>query len=160
SPITARRMRRSNEVNERRSGGLIASLRHLTAVDLPRYVFAVALLCGVLLDVPSALSQRRPVLRNARRDLAGSLVLLPASARLHSLTLPKQMAAIADHELITPPPSVLSDAEQLRRWASDFDFAETDGVILSLDIWPDGQTQPAVTALLKDARASRPNLPV
>jgi hypothetical protein len=120
----------------------------------------LVLLCGLLLDVPSALSQRRPVLRNARRDLAGSFVLLPANARLHSLTLPKQMAAIADHELVMPPPNVLSDAAQLRRWASEFDFAEADGAILSLDGWLDSQAQPTAAMLLKDARASRPNLPV
>jgi hypothetical protein len=153
-------MQRSNVANERRNGGLMTNWRCVAAVRSPRFAFALALFCCVLLNVSLALSQRRPVLRNARQDLTGSFVLLPANARLHSLALPKQVAAIADHELITPPLSALSDAAELRRWVGNFDFALTDGVILSLEGWLDNQSQTAATTLLKAVRAGQPSLPL
>ncbi len=81
-------------------------------------------------------AQARPVLRNPKRDfLAGRLVLIPASAQPDAMGLPRQLAQIADHELRTPPASLLPDDQvvALNRWASEYDFAEADGLLVAAD---------------------------
>ncbi len=95
-------------------------------------------LWGVCLALyaPHALAQTRPVLRNPKRDfLAGRLVLIPASAHPDALGIPRQLAQIADHELQTPPASLLADDQTvaLNRWASEYDFAEADGLLVAVD---------------------------
>ena len=119
-------------------------------------LIALVLVCGVLFDAADA--QSRPVLRYARREYqAGNFVLITRAASLHALSLPKQFAALADHQLYAPPQSARVDGAALLRWAQEFDFADTDGVLLALDALPASE---ATNAWLKSLRASRPNLPV
>ena len=95
-------------------------------------------LWGVLiaLGAQHAAAQARPVLLNPKRAfLAGRLVLIPASTHPDALGIPRQLAQIADHELRTPPTSLLADDQTaaLNRWASEYDFAETDGLLVAAD---------------------------
>ena len=96
---------------------------------------ALGCLCLWLLT-PSLGAQPRPVLLNAKRDyFAGRLVLVPASTQPEALGMPRQLAQIADHELRTPPLSLL-DATQtaaLNTWLCAYDFAETDGLLVAVE---------------------------
>jgi hypothetical protein len=118
------------------------------SVNVPalRPVFAFpAFICGLLLllllcadETPA---QRKPLLLPARRDyLAGKFVLLPSGVNTTADQLPRLVAQIADHEIIAPPWSMLGsgagtvDYEGLTNWVKKVDYAETDGVIVSLDL--------------------------
>ncbi len=144
------------QANERRNELMKPAVHHRSAVRWPRCLWVLALLGCCLLEVSP---QTRPVLRYARREyLAGNFVLIPHNARLHALALPKQLAPLADHQLYTPPVSTLADSAALLRWVQNFDFAETDGVLLALDTLLSNAT--AVKSWLKDLRAKRPNLSI
>jgi hypothetical protein len=170
-------MKQSKQAGKQQNSASNSSSRLVSAVRWPPLfdllaawpagaLACLALLGCLLLAVQPALPQR-PVLRSVRRDsLAGSLVLIPQQARLHSFTLPRQLAPLADHEVRTPPVSALDDPDQLSRWAEEFDFALTDGVVLSLDaLLGQRQLDKALTAqpplnFLKTLRARRPQLPL
>lgn len=131
------------------------------AVRWPRCFGLLALLCFSLLETVSVWPQARPVLRYARREyLAGNFVLIPPNARFHALALPKQLAQIADHQLYTPPVHTLTDSAALLQWTQNFDFAETNGVVLALDSLFGNTRTEAVKTWLKAVRASRPYLPI
>jgi hypothetical protein len=109
----------------------------------------------------SALPQQRPVLRFARRDyLAGNFVLIPRDGRPPALQLPRLLAQLADHALLAPSSSLFGDTvkrEQILKWAVEFDYAETDGLIVSLDALADA---PAIASLFAKIRDARANLPI
>jgi hypothetical protein len=159
-------MKQTLQASEQRNSAGDFSSRRLSVVRWPHFFRGLALVAGLFLTAATVLPQR-PVLRYARRDyLAGSLVLLPAKAQLHAFGLPKQLASLADHELRTPPLSALGDPAQLRRWAEEYDYALTDGVMLSLDALlgpslPDTpRTAPNRLNFLKTLRERRPQLPL
>ncbi len=114
-------------------------------------------LWGVLiaLGAQHAAAQARPVLLNPKRAfLAGRLVLIPASAEPDALGLPRQLAQIADHEIETPPASLLANeqAAGLDKWAREYDFAEADGLLVATD---------KITAsTLRDVRARHRHLSI
>lgn len=131
------------------------------AVRWPHCFWILALLSFSLFETTKVWPQARPVLRYARREyLAGNFVLIPPNTRFHAFSLPKQLAQIADHQLITPPVEMLTDSTALLRWTQSFDFAETDGVLLALDPMLGNTQAEAVKTWLKGVRASRPNLPI
>src|SRR5262245_21142689 len=69
-----------------------------------------------------ASAQRRPTLRPAARDyLAGKFVLITRDERPQSLQQPRLLARVADHDLITPPSRVMTDADALIEWAKGVD---------------------------------------
>ncbi|MGH6631110.1 MAG: hypothetical protein ACREB3_15390, partial [Burkholderiales bacterium] len=102
-----------------------------------------------------AYAQRRPLLRNTTREhFAGRFVLIPHGASSHLLQHPQLLARVADHELITPPFRSLGKPAEVVAWASEIDFADADGVILSLDAIAGD------AACVKRIRASRPGMPI
>jgi hypothetical protein len=70
------------------------------------------------------------------------------------------LARVADHDLITPPARVMTDAGALIEWAKGVDYAGAAGVILSLDAISGGQPQAGRPDLLKWIRARRPSIPI
>jgi hypothetical protein len=136
------------------------------ALFLPNRISVMFRLCCftllfAIVLVEAARAQARPVLRYARREyLAGNFVLIPPNARFHAFALPKQLAQISDHQLYTPPVQTLTDSAALLRWTQNFDFAETNGVLLALDPLLGNAQADAVKTWLKGVRASRPNLPI
>ncbi|HEX5085889.1 MAG TPA: DUF4127 family protein [Blastocatellia bacterium] len=108
-----------------------------------------------------SIAQRRPVLRRATRDfLAGKFILITRDERPQGLQEPRMLARVADHDLITPPARVMSDAGALIEWAKGVDYAGAAGVILSLDAISGGQPQAERPDLLKWIRARRPSIPI
>lgn len=142
------------------------ALSATAALFLPKRISVMFRLCCFILLfaivlVEAARAQARPVLRYARREyLAGNFVLIPPNARFHAFALPKQLAQIADHQLYTPPVHTLTDSAALLRWTQNFDFTETNGVLLALDSLLGTAQAEAVKTWLKGVRASRPNLPI
>jgi len=108
----------------------------------------------------SAVAQRRPKLIPIQRDyFAGKILLVPRDERPPSLDQPRMIALIADHDLITPPSSIIGDAEKLNAWASTINFDETDGAIVSLDVTAGSSLQGRLN-LIKQIRAARPAIPI
>lgn len=106
--------------------------------------FALLFLLTLLSDEASA--QRKPSLRLMRRDyFAGRFVLIPADGKTASYQLPRLIAQVADHELILPPRALLirnsqaGEADDLTAWIKSADYADTDGVIISLGL-PSGES--------------------
>ncbi len=111
----------------------------LLALIFPTFVFA----------------QRRPLLRNTTREyFAGRFVLIPHGASPHLLQHPQLLARVADHDLITPPFRSLGKPAEIVAWVGEIDFADADGVILSLDAIAGD------AACVKRIRASRPGMPI
>src|SRR5262249_2403183 len=107
------------------------------------------------------LAQRRPILRPAARDyFAGKFVLITRDERPQSLMQPRMLARVADHDLIAPPARVMTSADALTEWAKGFDYAEADGVIISLDAIAGGSRQAELTDVVKWIRARRPAMPI
>jgi hypothetical protein len=100
-------------------------------------------------------AQRRPLLRGASRDrFAGRLLLIPRDGSPQSLQQPRLLAQLADHDLTTPPLRLAGKARELIAWAAEFDYAEGDGAIVSLDaIGGDAEA-------VKSIRAGRRGMPV
>src|SRR6266511_3969496 len=113
--------RRSDEATERRESlrlsfslSIFLSVSH-SPLFTPHTLFASA--------------QRRPILRPAARDyLAGKFVLITRDERPQSLQQPRMLARVADHDLITPPSRVMTDADALIEWAKGVDYAGADSV--------------------------------
>src|SRR5215813_4447655 len=129
----------------------------------------LSLLCGFSvphspLPTPHSLfasAQRRPILRPAARDyLAGKFVLITRDERPQSLQQPRLLARVADHDLITPPSRVMTDADALIEWAKNVDYAEADGVIVSLDAIAGGSPQRGRPDFVKWVRARRPSISI
>src|SRR5262249_44251724 len=66
----------------------------------------------------------------------------------------------ADHDLITPPARVMTDAGALIEWAKGVDYAEADGVIVSLDAIAGGTAQSERQDFVKWIRARRPSIAI
>ncbi len=116
-----------------------------------------------------AWSQPRPVMRPARRDyVAGRFVLIPADASPEAYRLPGQIGQIADHEIIVPPRSIFglqtqaADPERLKAWVKSVDYADADGVIVSLEalVGPDQTIAPERLELLRWIHTQFPGLPI
>src|SRR5262245_1751977 len=108
-----------------------------------------------------AFAQRRPILRPAARDyLAGKFILITRDERPQSLQQPRMLARVADHDLITPPSRVMTDADALIEWAKGVDYAEADGVIVSLDAIAGGPPQRGRLDFVKWIRALRPSIAI
>jgi hypothetical protein len=100
-------------------------------------------------------------LRPAARDyLAGKFVLITRDERPQSLQQPRLLARVADHDLITPPSRVMTDADALTEWAKGVDYAEADGVIVSLDAIAGGSPQRERLDFVKWIRARRPSIAI
>ncbi|HKC89401.1 MAG TPA: DUF4127 family protein, partial [Blastocatellia bacterium] len=100
-------------------------------------------------------------MRPAARDyLAGKFVLITRDERPQSLQQPRLLARVADHDLITPPSRVMTDADALIEWAKDVDYAEADGVIVSLDAIAGGSPQRGRPDFVKWIRARRPSIAI
>ncbi|MBI3422059.1 MAG: DUF4127 family protein [Acidobacteria bacterium] len=137
------------------------AVHHGSALRWPFYFWLLGWLSCLWLATANVWPQTRPVLRNARRAyLAGNFVLIPHNPRWHALAWPKQLAALADHQLYAPPQEALTGSAALLRWAQGFDFAETDGVLLALDPLLGNAQAQAVKTWLTALRAQRPNLPI
>jgi|GEM_PF-1561641 len=137
------------------------------------------LLFGLLSSSTVLAQRRKPVLRLPRRDyFAGKLVLLPFDGRPASFQLPRLVAHLADYEVITPPRSVLgdfnraADVDSVIAWAKSVDYADVDGVIVSMDLLSGAGPAPSRAAnfnletarqrleLIYWIRAQRPGIPV
>ena len=96
---------------------------------LLRALFSSLLLLSIL--PVESLAQRRPVLRQARRDfLAGKLMLISFDQSAAADQMPRLIARIADHEVLTPPRALLASDAQLTAWVSGLDYGDIDGVML------------------------------
>jgi uncharacterized protein DUF4127/beta-N-acetylglucosaminidase-like protein len=96
----------------------------------------IAILFSLLLLLLTTLiyANQRPQLRLKSRDyFAGKFLLIPRDERPPSLQQPRMIAAIADHDLITPPARLLGDAEAIIAWAQTVDYDGIDGAIVYLD---------------------------
>ncbi|MGH9752651.1 MAG: DUF4127 family protein [Blastocatellia bacterium] len=100
-------------------------------------------------------------MRPATRDhFAGKFVLITRDERTQSLQQPRMLARVADHDLIAPPSRVMTGAGALIEWAKSVDYAEVDGVIVSLDAIAGGSPQPGQTDIVKWIRARRPSIAI
>src|SRR5215470_17195350 len=70
------------------------------------------------------------------------------------------LARVADHELIAPPSRVMTDAGALIEWAKGVDYADADGVIVSLDAAAGDPPRPERPDLVKWIRARRPSIAI
>jgi hypothetical protein len=99
---------------------------------------SAALLLGALLSMTLA-AQKRPTLRVAPRDyFAGRLLLIPANALTRSYELPRQLARVADHDLLLPPFELVeggkeaASQERLWQWIKAVDYSKINGMIVSV----------------------------
>ncbi|MFN7946744.1 MAG: DUF4127 family protein [Blastocatellia bacterium] len=77
------------------------------------------------------LAQRRPVLRQARQDfLAGKFALISFDQSAAADQMPRLIARIADHDVVTPPRALLQNDAQLTAWARSLDYGDIDGIII------------------------------
>jgi hypothetical protein len=126
-----------------------------------RAIFVIFVSSWLIFGYCPSIAQRRPVLRPAARDfLAGKFILITRDERPQGLQEPRMLARVADHDLITPPTRVMTDAGALIDWAKGVDYAGAAGVILSLDAISGGQPQAERPDLLKWIRARRPSIPI
>ncbi|HKC88220.1 MAG TPA: DUF4127 family protein [Blastocatellia bacterium] len=96
----------------------------------------------------------------AREYFAGKFVLITRDERPQSLLQPRMLARVADHDLIAPPARVMTGADALTEWAKSVDYAEADGVIVSLEAIAGGSRQPEPTDVIKWIRARRPGMAI
>ncbi|MGH9937551.1 MAG: DUF4127 family protein [Blastocatellia bacterium] len=80
--------------------------------------------------------------------------------RPQSLQQPRMLARVADHDLIAPPARVMTSADALIEWAKSVDYAEADGVIISLDAIAGGSRQTQQPDVVRWIRARRPAMAV
>ncbi|MEP7270346.1 MAG: DUF4127 family protein [Acidobacteriota bacterium] len=106
-------------------------------------------------------AQQRPKLRPVRRDyFAGKFLLIPPDSRPVSIQVPRLIARLADHDIVLPPIDLLGDAahpgntDRIVEWAKEFDYADVEGVIISLEMMTKGGAQGA----LPDEAASKGRL--
>jgi hypothetical protein len=105
-------------------------------------------------DGSVAAQERRPVLRPVRRDyFAGRLLLIPRDTRAASFHSLRQLARLADHDLILPPAMRLDHPSNLLAWARQQDYGDLDGVIISLESLGESPS-----SLLDEIRSRRPRL--
>src|SRR5262245_28863462 len=124
-------------------------------------IFALFVSSWLIFGHAPSFAQRRPILRPAARDyLAGKFVLITRDERPQSLQQPRMLARVADHDLITPPSRVMTDADALIEWAKGVDYAEPDGVIVSLDAIAGGPPQRGRLDFVKWIRAQRPSIAI
>src|SRR5262247_4629329 len=118
--------RRRDRATERRSDREKERLSSFLLSVAPSLLLSVSLsLCPSVSHSPLptpysvfASAQRRPILRRAARDyFAGKFVLITRDERPQSLQEPRMLARVADHDLITPPSRVMTDADALIEWA-------------------------------------------
>jgi Protein of unknown function (DUF4127)/beta-N-acetylglucosaminidase len=116
----------------------------------------------IFFQTSSSSAQERPILKIPRRDFyAGKFLLLPADARPSSFQLPRMIAEVADHELITPSVSALNDLPLLVEWAETVDYADLDGGIISLSLFAKNATAlDDAKKLIQSIRANRPAIPI
>jgi uncharacterized protein DUF4127/beta-N-acetylglucosaminidase-like protein len=108
-----------------------------------------------LLILTSYSFAQRPKLKPPSRDyFAGKFLLIPQDDRPLSLQQPRMIAAIADHDLITPPARMIGDAAKISEWAKSIDYGGIDGAIVSLDNFPEP------TELIRIIRSQRPDIPI
>ncbi|MGH9766392.1 MAG: DUF4127 family protein [Blastocatellia bacterium] len=137
-------------------------IRHPTASR--RLLASFLILALTASSTTPSLAQRRPLLRAAARDyFAGKFVLIPLDERPPSLQQARMLARVADHDLILPPARAMAGANTLIEWAKSFDYAEADGVIISLDAIAGGSQQPQQLQqpdVVNWIRARRPSLAI
>lgn len=127
--------------------------------------FATAILIAVFLGEALMLAQSRPRLRPLQRNyFAGKFLMLPQDSRPVSLQTPRLLARVADHDLLLPPVNLLGDDSRgpdlagLGEWLLGADFADLEGLIISLDLLPGAP--PHKFKLLAQIRARTPRMPI
>ncbi|MBX3276618.1 MAG: DUF4127 family protein [Acidobacteria bacterium] len=127
--------------------------------------FATAILIAVFFCEALMLAQSRPRLRPLQRNyFAGKFLMLPQDSRPVSLQTPRLLARVADHDLVLPSVDLLGDDARgpdlagLAEWLLGADFADLDGLILSLDSLPGEPVRKL--ELLAHLRARSLHLPV
>lgn len=136
----------------------------------------IAILFSLLILLSTIFIQatQRPKLRPMNRNyFAGRFLLVPRDDRPSSYQQPQMIAAIADHELITPPARILGNADQIIDWAKSVDFDGIDGAIVYLDAPPKQSENPQGQGqrqrkqqprdqleLIKIIRSQRPHIPI
>ena len=119
---------------------------------------------GLLLSTPTLAQRPRPkILPPQSQQYAGRLLLIPRDERPVSWKLPRMVARVAHHEILSPPREILGRAEQLVAWAKRQDYAALNGVIVSLDAlggdWQSPQCQERLD-FINWVRQRAPNLPI
>jgi hypothetical protein len=127
----------------------------------------------VLLPAPVIAQKQRPkILPPQHQQFVGRLLLIPRDGRPVSWKLPRQIARVADHEIIYPPRELLGDAtqamdaERVIAWAKQQNYEQLNGVIVALDTlagWTSGATPEQIKARLDFIhwlRQRKPNLPI
>lgn len=154
------------------SSSLFPSLLNLLPIILVSWLI-------ISLAPSISLGQRRdkkPTLQKPNHDqFAGRVMLIPLDSRPSSWQLPRQIARIADHEIIAPLRSQLgsadkpADIELINRWAKNQNYGEINGVIVSLNMLAFGGAQASSpdSALLKERlsliewiRTQHPRIPL
>ncbi len=118
----------------------------------PRGALSIWTVCllGALLVSPLAgwtdvCAQSRPRLRPVRRDyLAGKFLVIPPDSRPVSIQMPRLIARLADHDIVLPPIALLGDVahpgqpDRLVEWAGKAEYADVEGVVVSLEMLAKG----------------------
>lgn len=112
----------------------------------------VALLC--LVSTATAQRKRPQLLVSPDAQRAGRIVLIPADARPDSFHQPRMLAALIDHELVTPPPRALGDDAATLLWANELDYSNVKGAVVALP------ASPQRAALIGAIQKAQPSLPV
>jgi hypothetical protein len=117
--------------------------------SLPRILCALAIIV-MAISAEIVAQQQRPRLRPVRRDyLAGKFLVIPPDGRSVSAQVPRLIARLADHDLVLPPADLLGDVshsgkpDQIVEWARRADYADVEGVVLSLEMLTQGGVKAA-----------------
>ena len=123
-----------------------------------------------LLLVPTFAQRQRPkVLPTQQHQYAGRLLLIPRDSRPVSWKLPRLIARVADHEVISPPREMLGnattalDAERIIAWAKKQNLSQLSGVIVALDALTENASEAQDNERLEFInwlRQQAPNLPI
>ena len=134
---------------------------------------AIAIALLVLLLAPAFAQKQRPkILPPQQQQFAGRLLLIPRDARPISWKLPRQIARVADYEIIVPPRELLGDGTQaldpdrLVAWVKAQDITRLQGAIVALDTlagWTGEASAEQIKQrleLLNWLRQRKPELPI
>ena len=127
---------------------ILRQRRRLLIHSAFRILHSAFLLLWLCLLAPSFAQRPRPkVLPTQQQQYAGRLLLIPRDGRPVSWKLPRMIARVADHEIISPPREMLGaattalDAERVIEWAKKQDLSQLKGVIVSLDALLENATE-------------------
>lgn len=124
-----------------------------------------------LLFIPIQAQKIRPkIIARKRTEYAGRLLLLPRDSRPEAWKFPRMVARIADYDVIVPPRELLGEGavkmniEGVLTWIKSQDFAQINGVIISLDAMLENSAEPKQRKeqldIINWMRAQKPNLTI